>query len=131
MRPSIPFPFPLPIAKRDNSRTGGGVEATVGDGQRLQSGQRRRPQSFQRVGREGRGAFLARREDHVAAGEQLAPAVLERPMLANLAGLGVEAIDAAAAVNIQRGFLIGNADGLPADFSRNLDHYLYGAPRRP
>jgi hypothetical protein len=28
-------------------------------------------------------------------------------------------------------FLIGKADGLPTDFSRNLDHYLYGAPRQP
>ncbi|MCI0682528.1 MAG: hypothetical protein L0Y71_10515 [Gemmataceae bacterium] len=27
-------------------------------------------------------------------------------------------------------FLIGQAQGLPADFSRNLDHYLYGAPKR-
>ncbi|GEM_PF-6170456 len=28
-------------------------------------------------------------------------------------------------------FLIGKAAGLPADFSRNLDHYLDGAPRQP
>ena len=36
----------------------------------------------------------------------------------------------AATVAERFGFLIGQARGLPADFSRNLDHYLYGAPKR-
>jgi hypothetical protein len=27
-------------------------------------------------------------------------------------------------------FLAGQARGLPPDFSRNLDYYLYGAPKR-
>jgi hypothetical protein len=26
---------------------------------------------------------------------------------------------------------IGKAEGLPADMSINLDHYLYGTPKRP
>jgi hypothetical protein len=38
---------------------------------------------------------------------------------------------AAATVAERFGFLIGQARGLPADFSRNLDHHLYGAPKRP
>ncbi len=37
----------------------------------------------------------------------------------------------AATVAERFGFLIGQAGGLPADFSRNLDHYFYGAPKRP
>jgi hypothetical protein len=36
----------------------------------------------------------------------------------------------AATVAERFDFLIGQAHGLPADFSRNLDHYLYGAPKR-
>ena len=37
----------------------------------------------------------------------------------------------AATVAERFDFLIGQAHGLPADFSRNLDHYLYGAPKKP
>ena len=36
----------------------------------------------------------------------------------------------AATVAERFGFLIGQALGLPADFSRNLDNYLYGAPKQ-
>ncbi len=36
----------------------------------------------------------------------------------------------ASTVSERFAFLIGQGHDLPADFSRNLDHYLYGAPKR-